>query len=170
MRSYREHDHDAVHTTVAKLVVENCLYVQFECNSRKNGDSRIITGDLRMTKRGQSRTIRETRLGFGETGTRAPGGGSSSHSWGVGRRLPGPAWMPGRRSGRARFAPPMSPPQSLVPAASRCGASAGGLKPRGVKLPRLPRVRRVLRRRFDLRPTGRLVQTAVATPKWGAPR
>src|SRR5881396_3491358 len=98
-------------------------------------DSRIITGDLRMTKRGWSLTIRETRLGFGETGTRAPGGGLSSHSWGVGRSLPGPALMPGRRSGRAWFASPLSPPQSLVHEASRCWASAGWLKAGGLKPP-----------------------------------
>ena len=78
---------------------------------RVTRDSRIITGDLRMTKRGRSRTIRETRLGFGETGIRLPGGGSSSHSWGVGRSLPGPALMPGRRSGRARLAPPLATPE-----------------------------------------------------------
>src|SRR5947208_3006014 len=52
-------------------------------NHQPNRDFSIIAGDLRMTKWGRSRTIRETRLGFGETGTRAPGGRSSSHSWGL---------------------------------------------------------------------------------------
>src|SRR5205814_4177656 len=36
----------------------------------------------------------------------------ASHSWGVGRSLSGPALMPGRRSGRARFAPlPVATPE-----------------------------------------------------------
>ena len=43
----------------------------------ENRDFRTITGDLRMTKRGRSRTIREIRLGLGETRTQSPGSGSS---------------------------------------------------------------------------------------------
>ena len=40
-------------------------------------DCRTITGDWSMTKRGRSRTIREIRLGLGETRTQSPGRGSS---------------------------------------------------------------------------------------------
>src|SRR5947207_6172019 len=72
----------------------------------ENRDGRTITGDLRMTKRGRSLTIREIRLG----GDGNPITGQwifASHSWGVGRSLSGPAFMPGRRSGRARLAPPL---------------------------------------------------------------
>src|SRR5437867_5252641 len=86
-----------------------------------------------MTKLGRSLTIRENRLGLGETGTRALGGGSLSHSWGVGRSLPGPALMPGRRSGRARLAPPCRHPRASFPRLLGVGLPPEGSSPHRAK-------------------------------------
>ena len=83
----------------------------------ENRDCRTITGDLRLTKRGRSRTIREKLLGF-----IVPFLGR----WAEPCRPGIDAGSPERpRPVRS----PRSPLPSLVPEASRCGASAAGLKP-----------------------------------------